>query len=167
MKKIFQTIVDKNHGNCMQAVVASLFDLELNQVPNFIESDSWFIDMMNFFKKQGYSDICPIYKNRHDDKLFLKKVAKFDKGVNGYFYASVPSQTYEDITHAVVVDENLNIIHDPNPNQMALKLNPEDIISIIVVHDMIIGKTGKLFSKEEWNNTTEEERDLNTYKIKK
>lgn len=41
MKKVFQTIVDKDHGNCMQAVVASLFELELDDVPNFIEMESW------------------------------------------------------------------------------------------------------------------------------
>ena len=32
------------------------------------------------------------------------KCLKYDGGINGYFYASVPSQTFENGTHAVVVD---------------------------------------------------------------
>ena len=37
MTKAYQTIIDKSHGNCMQAAVASLFDKKLEEVPNFIE----------------------------------------------------------------------------------------------------------------------------------
>ena len=37
MKLVFQTETGNNIGNCHQAVVASLFELELDQVPNFIK----------------------------------------------------------------------------------------------------------------------------------
>ena len=165
MKKIYQTIVDINHGNCEQAVVASIFELQLDEVPNFIENKNKEFDktLMGWLYKKGFSP-CSIYKSRRGTEE-LKNIAKFDGGYNGYFYASVPSQTFENITHAVVVDANLNIIHDPNPNQLALNLLPEDVVSIIVLKDMVIGKTGKLYTKEEWDLITENERDANTYNI--
>lgn len=45
MKNVFQTVVGNGvktseRGNCMQAAIASLFDLELYEVPNFIELDN-------------------------------------------------------------------------------------------------------------------------------
>ena len=40
MKKNFQTVVNKGNGNCMQAAIASLLDLELEDVPNFISYPS-------------------------------------------------------------------------------------------------------------------------------
>ena len=165
MKKVFQTIVDKDHGNCMQAVVASLFELELDDVPNFIEMESWGLVMHKFYNERGYEP-CTIARHRHENTEFLKKVAKFDGGINGYLYATVKSQTFDDIWHAVVVDTDLNIVHDPNPNQLALNLTSDDVIDIQVVHEMTIGKTGKLFTPEEWENVSEEERDANTYKTR-
>lgn len=166
MKKIYQTVIDRNHGNCMQAVVASLFELELDEVPNFIEfGSSWHGELSHFFSKRGY-DICSIYKGRHDTNM-LKKIALFDKGINGFFYGTVKSKLFEDLYHAVVIDINLNIAHDPNPNDIYLSCTPEDVESIMVVNDMIIGKTGKLFTIEEWDNTTEEERNNNTHQISK
>jgi hypothetical protein len=165
MIKVFQTIVDKDKGNCEQAVIASLLNLSLEDVPNFIEyrkSGQYDKTVMGWLHKKGYC-ACTIGKDRHGVKK-LKEIAKFDGGFDGFFYAVVPSQTYKDITHAVVADINLKIVHDPNPNLRALKLKSKDIICIIVTKDMVIGKTGKLFTKADWDATSEEERDANTYK---
>ncbi len=168
VKKIFQTIIDKDHGNCEQAVVASLLELSLEDVPNFIDHhkspDRTFDQtVIGFLRRKGYA-ATPIHKYRHNNTERLKEIARYDGGINGYFHASVPSQTFTDVSHAVIVDMDLNIIHDPNPNQLALNLKPEDVESIIVVTDFIIGKTGKLFRQNEWDALTEEERDANTYK---
>ena len=165
MKKVYQTIVDRECGNCMQATIASLFELTLEEVPNFIElGDEWHWRMMEFFKEKGYTDICTIYKNRHTTEQ-LRNIAKFDGGVNGYHYAVVNSKIFEGGTHALVVDSDLNIVHDVNPSETYLSCTPEDVIAVMVVHDMVIGKTGKCFTAEDWNNATEEERNLNTYKV--
>ena len=165
MRKVYQTIIDKDKGNCMQAAVASLMDLDLDRVPDFISfGENWYKVWDDFWNDMGYTNaLIQIHKGRHDTKL-LKRVAKFDGGINGYFYAVVPSQTYLDKTHAVVVDSDLNIVHDPNPNGKALLLKPEDVISILTMTEFIIGKTGKIFTMKERDNTTEEERDLNTHK---
>lgn len=162
MKKVFQTVVDKGHGNCMQAAVASLFDLELDEVPNFIEHENGNGSVLQYMYRKGY-DACYINRYRHDTTEFLQKIAHFDGGVNGYFYASVQSQTYDDVYHAVVIDMDLNIVHDPNPNQLAMKLTPDDVKNFIGMKDMIVGKTGKLFTIEEWDAASEEEKDANTH----
>jgi hypothetical protein len=169
MKKVYQTVVDRNHGNCMQAAIASLLELELEEVPNFIETEKevdreFDKSMVGWLYKNGYEP-CFIFKARHSTDM-LKRIAEFDGGKNGYFYAAVPSSTFENCSHAVIVDKNLNVVHDPNPNQKALELKPEEVEGIMVMHDMVIGKTGKLFKKADWETATEEERDANTYHVK-
>ena len=163
MIKVYQTIVSIGTGNCMQATVASLLELPLDDVPHFLLSKNLgSYGMLKFFWEWGFEP-CYINRGKYNTE-FMRRIAKFDGGVDGYFYAVVKSQTFENVSHAVIVDENLNVVHDPNPNQKALKLLPDDIEGIYVMHEMIIGKTGKLFTGEEWNATTEVERDENTYK---
>lgn len=163
MNKIYQTIVDKEMGNCMQATVASLFELELDEVPHFLlDENEGVFGMLKFFMKRGFD---PCYINRGNyDTDFMKKIARFDGGVNGCFYGVVPSQTYDEVTHAVVIDSDLNVVHDPNPNEKALELSPDNVEGFWVMNSMVIGKTGKLFKMEDWDNASQEERDLNTYR---
>lgn len=40
MIKVYQTMVDRGHGNCMQAVIASLLEKPLEEVPRFLEQES-------------------------------------------------------------------------------------------------------------------------------
>lgn len=55
MIKVYQTIIDKGHGNCVQAAIASLFELRLEKVPHFLEyGEKWFEIFYNFVRKQGY-----------------------------------------------------------------------------------------------------------------
>lgn len=161
MKKVFQQIVDKGKGDCMRAAIASLFESELCEVPNFItfddiEETSANFELMKFMHNKGYdyAFIDQYYINGKGQKVekysleFIKEIAKIDKGVNGYFYASVPSQTFTDVGHAVVVDVNLNIVHDPNPNQKALNLKPTDVKQILFCSDnWYIDIDGKLVEK--------------------
>lgn len=133
MNKILQTIVDKGNGNCLQAVVASLFEKDLEEVPHFIQYKSeWFDRLSTFFQENGYDGVMVINPNNVPEKQ-LKLAMEYDGGVNGYWCASVPSQTFETGTHAVIVDKDLNIVHDPNPNQKAMKLGKEDIIDVYTV----------------------------------
>lgn len=137
MKKIYQTIIDKDKGNCMQAVVASLFEKELNEVPNFMEYDKWFEEMMIYFQEQGYklsgylhnekyqSIIQPTLNCFQIDHFDPSEMMSFETlskytGVNGFFFASVLSpknangSNLNQYTHAVVIDSAFNIVHDPN-----------------------------------------------------
>lgn len=146
MKKIYQTIVGGERSNCMQAAVASLFELPLQEVPNFIAfGEQWLSIMQDFYKVRGY-DMTTMFAKK--DKWTLKDIAEFDGGVDGYFSASVPSQTFEDCSHAVIVDTDLNIVHDPNPNQKALELGPEDVTSIDTVGHWHIDTEGNFVRYE-------------------
>jgi hypothetical protein len=156
MKKVFQEYAgDPNKADCMRATVASLFNLELHAVPNFIEfKDNWDSEFNSFFTNRGYE---PMYINIGDSVSTqkLKECAEFDGGINGYFFGVVDSQTYPGETHAVVVDKGLNIVHDPNPNQRALKLHPEDVLGIYVMSPIVITLQGNIISYEEYKKCSE------------
>ena len=144
MIKIYQTIIDKVHGNCMQAVIASLFEVPLETVPNFNSfGQEWFKVFYKFISEQGYNYDGCLYNynqwsiiNKREGKPTAKlrnrlyKIKKME-GVNGYFYASVYSPKYYNstdkppITHAVIIDKNFNIVHDVNPNNIGLTIYPE------------------------------------------
>jgi hypothetical protein len=149
MRKVDQTSVVKGEGNCMQAVVASLLELDLKKVPNFIKyvnhkTKDPYWEMYVFMEKHGYK-MSEIDIKVDDMPVSALDITEIDGGVNGYFYATVPSQTFTDVNHAVVVDKDLNIVHDPNPNRLALDLIPEDIISFFSVKDnWYFGIDGKL-----------------------
>jgi hypothetical protein len=154
MKKVFQKIVCKGKGDCVRATIASLFDKEYEEVPDFSPDHAQGYELLKFFRAQGYDYS---YFNRREDGHQLQsgvlcptieEVAKYDGGINGYFYASVKSQTFENVSHAVVVDVELNIVHDPNPNQLALKLDPKDVRGIITVGAWHINFDGE-FVKDE------------------
>jgi hypothetical protein len=129
MKKVFQTIIDPNKGNCMQAAFASIFELELDEVPNFIEfGDRWFSVIWEFVKSQGYKHIDDLYNGKDvSEEFHIKQINKY-KGVNGFFYCSVGSPKYfkeYGATHAVIVNKDLEIVHDPSPVYQDIKDYPE------------------------------------------
>jgi|ERR1035437_5593358 hypothetical protein len=144
MIKVYQTIVDKGHGNCMQAAIASLLELSLEKVPHFLESgQKWFEIFYAFIREQGYDYDGCLYNynqwriiNKREGvptaklRNRLHKIKKM-KGVKGYFFASVYSPKYYDpndkppVTHAVIIDKNFNIIHDVNPANDGLISYPE------------------------------------------
>lgn len=143
MRKILQTVIDQEKGNCMQAAIASLLDLDLKSVPNFIEHGLEANGMMyDFIKERTGVWPCVVLRGVPASKqeylatyATLEEMAKHDGGHNGYFYASVLSQTFKHVTHAVIVDTDLRIVHDPNPNQKALDLLPQDVLSILTMRD--------------------------------
>lgn len=146
MKKIYQTINDPNKGNCMQAVIASLFDKELDEVPNFIElGQDWFKVMWDFINEQGYAYEGILYNKNYnrlmnpthecfkDEKFYRPSMItpnqlKNYNGVNGYFYAAVLSPNHfnwsKQTTHAVIIDKDYNIVHDPSEGYRDLKKYP-------------------------------------------
>lgn len=140
MIKVYQTIVDKDNGNCMQAVIASLFGLPLDDVPHFMKEESWFISLYRFAEKYGYEVQGSLYNRANgliNGTVFEKYNDRFNEikemdGVGGYFYGVVYSPKYhllaehrkDSVKHAVVIDKNFNIVHDPNPENQELKKYP-------------------------------------------
>lgn len=136
MIKVYQTIIDPIKGNCMQAALASLFELTLEEVPNFIELENWIQEYKNFYKQKGLE--FGILSNT--PKELLKKALKYDGGVNGYFNASVPSKTFENVSHAVIIDSDLTVVHDPNPNNLWLGHKDTDVIEVTITKQFYIDK---------------------------
>jgi hypothetical protein len=128
MNKVYQTIVDKGYGNCMQAAFASLFEVSLENVPDLKKlGDKWFSALWDFLKEHGYEYDGSLYNYLNNKRLYPndKSQDRFHEiknmpGINGYFYATVYSPKYynpEDkspITHAVIIDKNFNIVHHVN-----------------------------------------------------
>lgn len=144
MNKIYQTIIDKKYGNCMQAAYATLFNLKLEEVPHFLEEpqDKWFERLWEFYKSQGYLYDFNIDNHNLLDVLGEKsgfrnqQKNRFDievpkrPAINGMFAAIVYSPKYFNIddkyhsTHQVLIDRKFNIVHDPNPENKGIKAYP-------------------------------------------
>jgi len=136
MKEVYQTVINPGHGNCMQAAIASLFDKELDEVPNFIEHDGYFQPLHKFLYENGYdyqgmlhnkkytqlctpTHFCFNNKKWHRPAIMTPKKLYKEQGVNGLFYAGVLSPKFfkwsSQSTHAVLIDKDYNIVFDPNP----------------------------------------------------
>lgn len=60
MTPVTQTLVGIERGNCLQACVASLLDLPIEQVPNFCEarqSGEWFEPFMGWLRERGWTAV--------------------------------------------------------------------------------------------------------------
>lgn len=142
MKKVYQTIVDKGNGNCMQASMASLFDLELEEVPHFLELQnktgvvSW-THVKEWLKDRGYEITDWLYPENilnQSTKYAIQVLLRYVPSINGHFYASVRSKTYYDIDgtcHAVILNEYGETAHDPNPNYELEDYHPIIMIPVI------------------------------------
>ena len=134
MKKVYQTIQGFN-GNCWQAVVASLLELELEEVPHFVSHPNCFELADEFMLKHGYVTTKQIPNPRrlkHFGQDLFNEINQYS-GVNGFFKACVysPKLFTPDLmisdnepTHAVIIDKDFNIVHDPNPEYASIDKYP-------------------------------------------
>lgn len=120
----------------MAAVYATLLNLQLEDVPNFVTyGDAWFDHCNSFLSGHNYEySEYVINPNRPDVKHFNPDTNMFPTSLDGfdsfdgYYDAVVISPGFfepdkhdfmiEDPPmplHAVVIDKDFNIVHDPNP----------------------------------------------------
>ena len=136
MTKVFQDKFGPANGNCMQAAIASLFDLSLEEVPDFGSfGNMWFRSYFNFLKEIGYEYEGCCHNSKRlgywGDRT-LEDHIKECESVNGYYYAYVYSPglfdrvqyicnpEYKATTHAIIIDKELNVIHDPHPHYQGI-----------------------------------------------
>jgi len=120
MIPIFQETVEAGKGDCLRASTASLFELELSQVPNFIlfPDETWWNVYWYFIYSLGYEIEGTGYPS------YAKLAGKIDcETVGGCLDACVPSRTFEGKKHAVLINLDGVVVHDPNPNQLWLGEN--------------------------------------------
>lgn len=160
MIKKFQTDTSKGSGNCMQAAIASLLEKDMDEVPNFAEFEDQFPLLKELIEGEGYkyegtlhnknwsSLLAPTGGCFEDVKWYRPSIISDrylhrQEGVQGYFYAGVLSPHYfdwKDIgTHAVIIDKDYNIVHDPNPEYANIKQYPlADILGYSGVIDVFL-----------------------------
>lgn len=146
MRRVFQTIIDSNKGNCMQATIASLLDLILDEVPHFITHKNWGEIYIDFLEKKGFEEVAILYNpnrgifthgapNATLPEFQINRLKEYD-GVNGLFYASIYSPKYysnevsegQRKTHAVLIDKDYNVVHDPNPYNKGIAYPEADVL---------------------------------------
>jgi len=140
MIPVYQKIVETGKGDCMRAVICSLIgEPDIETVPNFIEFNSWYEEMHRFLKDRGFklhggglinkyytmltnpSGSCFKEIKWHKPSLLNRTNIKKLEGIDGFLWGSVLSPKFITAkngyfnTHAVVIDKELNIVHDPNP----------------------------------------------------
>lgn len=143
MTAVYQTIHGDQRGNCLAAIWASMLDLDINVVPNFVEQDDYFGALCNFLLPFGY-EYCSYVINPNRTDLSAEAKAGYEwlgqadelpewGSINGYYDATVFSPgfwdaerfkndpDYKPVCHAVVVDKDLNVVHDPNPAYKGMK----------------------------------------------
>ena len=118
MKPVMQTMTHDNRGDCHRAAVASIFDLEITQVPHFrlFDEDTWGDVFYYFLWSLGYEFMGTAYLTAEDRPHRYADI-------NGFHLATVPSKTFPDKTHAVIINNKGMVAHDPNPNQKWLGIN--------------------------------------------
>ena len=117
MKAVDQTLVGKGMGNCMQAVLASLFEKELNETINVMDlpEDKWHIPFMEWIESIGYEYVGVM--NSADTKKETYSDLLSQVAVKDCFYGVVPSKNFKRVTHSVIIDRKGVVIHDPNPKK--------------------------------------------------
>lgn len=132
MKKVFQQNINPGDGDCMRCAVATLLGLSYEDVPHFLRFENPNSEMINFIMSKGFDFECCLYNYPGSDYSTIQDLSKFE-GINGLFYASVFSPKYykeengikgHQITHAVLINKNYEIVFDPNPNYQDLEKYP-------------------------------------------
>lgn len=101
VKPVYQTIFEPPLGNCLQAAVASVLELQLEEVPNFAEAgDKWWDAYSGFLQERG---LYPLMLEPGPNAEF-----------HGYHLIVGKSPRF-DCDHVVVGRDGVPI-HDPRPD---------------------------------------------------
>lgn len=116
----FIHIPNQQHGDCMRACIASLFDLPIAEVPHFLRdadgSPIKFWDgVFDFCEARGFD-----YNPQH--KSHVNQLADH---MDGYHIIGGPSPRGGGILHAVV-GRNGEIVFDPHPSKAGLAGDPSE-----------------------------------------
>ena len=114
MIPVYQTIVAKGDGDCHRAAVASILDLTIEQVPHFRRFErGWIGIYIAFMQAMGYD-----FAGTGRLAVRRDKIAEDAVFPGGLILAAVPSRTFADVRHQVVITPDGLVVHDPNPNQL-------------------------------------------------
>lgn len=119
MRKVYQDDFSPAKGNALQAAVASIFDLDLDEVPNFIESPYGYDAAIQAF----YDDITA---KRGSLIMKINLLDVFERtgpvlyAFRGWICILRGKSPRGDFGHVVVarytINGNFEMIHDPHPD---------------------------------------------------
>lgn len=125
MIPVDQEIVDPGKGDCLRACYASLLELPLDAVPNFIRHNhNWFNVLAQFLLALKWKlDYISGHYYQDETRYYAKCPKKYKRpstrySLNGFFKATVKSRTFTNVHHAVIIDKTGLVVHDPNPNKL-------------------------------------------------
>ena len=112
MIPVYQTDFGCGRGNCLQACIASILELPLEDVPHFSLEEEWREARDNFLKQ---FDLYMI-------EVDAEACRKIGHHLYGYHIIAgpAPGQPYDGLWHAVV-GYNGEIVHDPHPKSRGLE----------------------------------------------
>lgn len=118
---------DKQRGNCLTAVVASLLDLPIEAVPNFVQDHvdhdadndpewDWWVRLNRFIRENGYA------------MRYLRPVSAPDCPAESVFPDPEPGEFYtvtgisprDPRIHHIVIYRDGELVHDPHPDRTGL-----------------------------------------------
>lgn len=99
MKPVKQTITDAMYGNCLQACIASVLELKLDLVPNFmLFEEHWWSALIMWLGTNSYS---------------VEYIESFPPRDDNYYVGSLKYKCHAaGISHAVVMQDG-KIVHNP------------------------------------------------------
>mmetsp|Transcript_16928 Transcript_16928/g.38828 ORF Transcript_16928/g.38828 Transcript_16928/m.38828 type:complete len:169 (+) Transcript_16928:185-691(+) len=122
-RKIFQDDFRHGKGNALQAAVASIFGLELIDVPNFVElPEGYEIAIERFCRDRSHAcfkikinDDCKV-DDKHDGRLCLLR----GKSPRGDFGHVVVARRKKVNNETVLNGGEFEMVHDPHPDETFL-----------------------------------------------
>lgn len=111
---------DQQRGNCLTAVVASLLELPIDAVPNFVQDDvdhgnedpewNWWTRMHRFVQSHGHAITV----------LRVKPEQEFPDPEPGEHYAVIGISPRDPRIHHIVIYRDGQMVHDPHPDGTGL-----------------------------------------------
>lgn len=119
MKPVFQTVYGLPNGNCFAACIASILEMDLEDVPNFCEGENtnWMFDLNEWLYQFGLGALTVAFQG--DIPIKKSWSCAGGKGPTG-------------VKHSVVM-KDLEFVHDPHEGWNGFDGDPEDYTFVIVL----------------------------------
>ena len=105
------------NGNCLAAAIASILEININDIPKFEDMDKeWWNNLIQFLDKIGFS------------LAFYSE----DIGLPGFYFVMGTSPRNPKINHQVIY-KNGKLVHDPHPDGTGI-LDVKEVW-VLVPHD--------------------------------
>lgn len=149
MLKVMQTKFGMPDGNCVQACVASIFELPLNEVDELNDSD-WWDRLTKWCSKRNCYPINNYPTSEGEIPHWFIETGAYGLG-------SIKSPR-GDFLHCVVIKGD-KIVHDPHPDQDGYDMALEDFQAFLTI-DPKVGAVAQLKKEKQiaaqafWNDTT-------------